>query len=59
MSYAQAKELALLRLALRQCWAAGDRAEALGLLAQMTIIAGIVNDNELVAELRRWAVKLG
>jgi hypothetical protein len=56
MSYAQAKEIALLRLSLRACWANGDRAGAVALLAQLTAAAG--NDNDLVAETRRWAIKL-
>jgi hypothetical protein len=53
MSYAEAKEIALLRLELRACWERGDRAGAGAALVRMSQIAG--NDNELAAELRRWA----
>lgn len=52
MSYAEAKEIALLRLELRACWERGDRAGAGAALVRMSQIAG--NDNELAAELRRW-----
>jgi len=57
MSYAEAKEIALLRLELRASWSAGDRAAAGAALARLTQVAG--NDNELAAEIRRWAIKLG
>lgn len=56
MSYAQAKEIALLRLELRARWNAGDRAGAGAALARLTQVAG--TDHELVAEIRRWMVKL-
>ena len=59
MSYARAKEIALLRLALRASWAAGDRATAHALLAKLTAAANENgHDQELVAETRRWAIKL-
>ena len=56
MSYAEAKEIALLRLELRACWEKGDAAGAVAALARLGQRAG--NDNELAAEVRRWAVKL-
>jgi hypothetical protein len=56
MSYAEAKQIALLRLELRACWERHDRAGAGVALAQLTKVAG--NDNELVAEVRRWTFKL-
>jgi hypothetical protein len=56
MSYAEAKEIALLRLELRACWEHGDRAGARFALARLSQIVG--NDNELAAELRRWASRL-
>ena len=56
MSYAEAKEIALLRIAIRDCWNAGDRAAARTALARFQQLAQ--NDNELVAESRRWAIKL-
>jgi hypothetical protein len=56
MSYAEAKEIALLRLALRTSCAAGDRSAAAAALARLTQMAG--SDDELVAEVRRWRVKL-
>jgi len=52
MSYADAKEIALLRLELRACWDRGDRSSARVALVRLSQIAG--NDNELAAELRRW-----
>jgi hypothetical protein len=52
MSYAEAKEIALLRLELRVCWDPEDRAGARSVLARLAQIAG--NDNELAAEIRRW-----
>jgi len=52
MSYAEAKEIALLRLELRVCWDREDRAGARSVLARLAQIAG--NDNELAAEIRRW-----
>jgi hypothetical protein len=56
MSYAEAKEIALLRLELRACWERTDRLGAAHALAQLTQRIG--NDNELAAEVRRWNVKL-
>jgi hypothetical protein len=56
MSYAEAKEIALLRLELRACWARGDHGAARAALARLTQVAG--NDNELAAETRRWAARL-
>ena len=56
MSYAQAKEIALLRLELRACWDEGDRARAGVALASLSERVG--NDNELAAEVRRWQLKL-
>jgi hypothetical protein len=53
MSYAEAKEIALLRLELRACWERGDRAGAGRALARLSQLVG--NDNELAAELRRWS----
>ncbi|MEO8705917.1 MAG: hypothetical protein ABI867_38150 [Kofleriaceae bacterium] len=55
MSYAEAKEIALLRLELRACWARADRAAGQIALARFTQVAG--NDNELAAETRRWAAR--
>jgi hypothetical protein len=57
MSYAEAKEIALLRLELRVSWNTGDRAAAGAALARLTQVAS--NDDELAAEVRRWRVKLG
>ncbi len=56
MSYAEAKQIALLRLELRMCWDQHDVAGAGVALARLTQVAG--NDNELTAEVRRWAIKL-
>lgn len=56
MSYAEAKQIALLRLELRSCWEREDYAGAGVALARLTQVAG--NDNELAAEVRRWACKL-
>ncbi|HET7505803.1 MAG TPA: hypothetical protein VFK02_32515 [Kofleriaceae bacterium] len=56
MSYAEAKEIALLRLELRARWSVGDRAAARAALARFTQAAG--TDDELAAEVRRWAIKL-
>jgi hypothetical protein len=56
MSYAEAKEIALLRLELRACWGRSDHAGAARALAQLTQRIG--NDNELAAEVRRWSFKL-
>ncbi len=56
MSYAEAKEIAMLRLELRACWERHDRAAAMVALASLVNRVG--NDNELAAEVRRWTVKL-
>jgi hypothetical protein len=56
MSYAQAKEIALLRLELRASWSADDRAAARAALARLIQVMG--SDGELRAEVRRWSVKL-
>lgn len=55
MSYADAKEIALLRQELRACWDRHDRQAALTALARMAAVAG--NDNELCAEVRRWSLR--
>jgi hypothetical protein len=55
MSYAEAKEIALLRLELRACWDRGDRTGAHLALVRLSQMAG--NDNELAAELRRWTAR--
>ncbi len=55
MSYADAKEIALLRLELRACWDANDRPRAGAALARLGQIVG--GDHELLAELRRWTLK--
>jgi hypothetical protein len=56
MSYAEAKEIALLRQELRLCWEAGNHHGATAALARLSARAG--NDNELSAECRRWWAKL-
>jgi len=56
MSYAEAKEIALLRLELRACWERADHNGAARALAQLSQRIG--NDNELAAEVRRWTFKL-
>ena len=56
MSYAEAKEIALLRLELRNSWERGDHSAAKAALTHLAQRAG--NDNELSAECRRWWVKL-
>jgi hypothetical protein len=60
MSDAEAKQIATLRLELRACWARGDRAGALDVLARFSAAAGNDNDNdnELAVERRRWAIRL-
>jgi hypothetical protein len=59
MSYAQAKQIALVRLELRACWSNGDRAAARAALARLTQAAAIAtDDDELAAEVRRWTIKL-
>jgi hypothetical protein len=56
ISYAEAKEIALLRLELRACWDNGDRVAATRALTRLHQIAG--TDSELAAEARRWACRL-
>jgi hypothetical protein len=57
MSYAEAKEIALLRLELRACW---DRADRIGGCANAQRFAQVAgNDNELLAEARRWTARFG
>ena len=56
MSYAEAKQIALLRVELRSCWEKADYAAASVALARLSACAG--NDNELTAEVKRWAFKL-
>jgi hypothetical protein len=56
MTYAEAKEIALLRLELRACVAAGNRAAAAVALARLAGLAA--NDRELAAEMSRWQTKL-
>jgi hypothetical protein len=55
MSYAEAKEIALLRLELRVCWDRADRAGAHAALGRLAQLAG--GDEELAAELRRWTAR--
>ena len=55
MSYAEAKEIALLRLELRACLERQDRQGATDALSRLALVAG--NDNELCAEARRWAAR--
>ena len=57
MSYAEAKEIALLRLELRASFRTGDHAAAGVALARLRQVAG--TDDELAAEVRRWMIKLG
>ncbi len=56
MSYAEAKEIALLRQELRTCWDRGDNAGANVALQRLWQVVG--TDDELSAEARRWAIKL-
>lgn len=56
MSYAEAKEIALLRLELRTSWARGDATAANAALSRLSEVVG--NDNDLAAEVRRWTFKL-
>lgn len=56
MSYAEAKEIALLRQELRASWSADDRTRCQQALARLTQVAG--SDGELTAEVRRWACRL-
>lgn len=55
MSYAEAKEIALLRLELRACLDRNDVPAARTALARMAQVA--CNDNELAAEVRRWVAR--
>lgn len=57
MSYAEAKQIALARLELRTCWDLADHRGAAHALARLSAIAG--SDADLIAEVRRWTVKLG
>jgi hypothetical protein len=56
MSYAEAKQIALLRLELRACWERQDHPAAEVVLSHLLAAAG--DDQELAAEVRRWTVKL-
>jgi hypothetical protein len=56
MSYAEAKEIALLRQELRSCWACADRDGARRVLERLVQLAR--DDHELCAEARRWAFRL-
>ena len=60
MSYAEAKEIALLRLELRACWDLGDRQGARAALARLwELVRGSTEaDPELAREVRRWDCKL-
>jgi len=55
MSYAEAKEIALLRLELRACWDREDRIGGRASALRLAQVAG--NDNELAAEARRWVAR--
>lgn len=55
MSYAEAKEIALLRLELRACWDRGDRPGAQAALHRLRQLIGA--DRDLAAEVRRWAYR--
>ena len=56
MSYAEAKEIALARLELRESLRIGERAAAGAALARL--MEGARDDEELAAEVRRWKIKL-
>ena len=56
-SYAEAKEIALARIELRESLRLGDREAADAALARLVKVAR--NDDELAAEVRRWKIKLG
>ncbi len=58
MSYAEAKQIAVLRLELRACWDRADYAGATIALASLRQISAADNDNDLTAEVKRWAFKL-
>jgi hypothetical protein len=55
MSYAEAKEIALLRQELRACWERSDNIAGRSLLDRLTRLAG--TDHELTAEIRRWSCR--
>jgi hypothetical protein len=55
-SYAEAKEIALARIELRESVRIGDRAAAGAALARLVRVAH--PDHELAAEIRRWKIKL-
>jgi len=57
MSYAEAKEIALLRLELRACWDREDQVGGRAIARRLAQVAG--NDNELLAEAHRWTVRFG
>lgn len=57
MSYAEAKEIALLRLELRACWDRSDRIAGRASASRLAKLAR--NDNELLAEAQRWTVRFG
>ena len=56
-SYAEAKEIALARIDLRESFRIGDLAAADAALARLVKVAR--DDDELAAEVRRWKIKLG
>lgn len=56
MSYAEAKEIALLRQELRASWDKGDRGGAEVALVRLWQLVGA--DSDLAAEAKRWAIKL-
>lgn len=58
MSYAEAKQIALLRVELRTCWENQDYGGATVALARLAQVSAAGNDNELTAEVKRWAFKL-
>ncbi len=57
MSYAEAKEIALLRFELRACWDRADQISGCAHALRFAQVAG--NDNELLAEARRWTARFG
>ena len=58
MSYAEAKQIALLRVELRTAWENQDYGAATVALARLSQVSAAGNDNELTAEVKRWAFKL-
>lgn len=58
MSYAEAKQIALLRVELRSCWENQDYTGARVALARLCGVVDAGNDNELAAEVKRWAFRL-